>query len=240
MSKVKIGLTRNIKYPNEYVKALSGKYKDWVLNEELAPLQKGQWSKLFSNQKETQEREGVGQKELAIDLEIGTGTGTHFTRLCLEHPNRNFLALEIKYKPLIQTMRRAKKHNLLNMKGIRYNAKAIADLFEKHEIDNIYLHFPDPWLKKRVQKKHRLIQTDFCELLFQIQKPNSFLDFKTDSLEYFESSLIDFKKAGYKLKKVNRDLYSKEIPFNLDQLSQFEQIFIKKRQPIKQALFSTS
>ena len=261
MSQVKIGLTRNIKYPNEYVKALSGKYKDWVLNEELAPLQKGQWFKLFFNQKKaiqekgltssrvgenqnenkaTQEKGGLAQKDVAIDLEIGTGTGTHFTKLCLEHPKRNFLALEIKYKPLIQTIRRARKHHLSNMRGIRYNAKAIADLFEKHEIDNIYLHFPDPWLKKRVQKKHRLIQADFCELLFQIQKPSSFLDFKTDSLEYFESSLIDFQKAGYKLKKVNRDLYSKEIPVNIDQLSQFEQIFVKKRHPIKQALFSTS
>ena len=224
---VKIGLTRNIRYPNEYVKALSGAYKSWVLDEESAPLYKGKWSSLFSNQKQ----------KVFIDLEVGTGTGIHFTKLCLENPSRYFLALEIKYKPLIQTVRRARKNHLKNMRGIRYNAKGIADLFEKNEINNIYLHFPDPWLKKRSQKKHQLIQPEFCKQLYKIQKPSSFLDFKTDSLEYFENSLAHFEKAGYKIKKINTDLYSKERPSHLEKLSQFELIFIKKQQAIKQALF---
>ena len=226
---VKVGLTRNIKYPSEYVKALSGRYKNWILNEESAVLYKGKWLSLFSNQ---------GQEKITnpiIDLEIGTGTGIHFKKLCLQNPDHYFLALEIKYKPLIQTIRRVRNIHLKNMRGIRYNAKAIENLFEENEINNVYLHFPDPWLKKRSQKKHQLVQPDFCNKLYQIQKPHSFLDFKTDSLEYFESSLAHFKKSGYKIEKINKDLYLKEQPPQLEKLSQFELIFVKKQQAVKYA-----
>ena len=235
MSKsVKIGLTKNIRYPNEYIQALSDSYKNWIFNEEEAPSYKGKWLSVFSTQEQKPTK--IKQPNLDLDLEIGTGTGVPFTRLCLEQSNRHFLALEIKYKPLIQTIRRARKNNLKNMRGIRYNAKAIEDLFEKEELNNVYLHFPDPWLKKRRQKKHQLIQPDFCNQLYQIQKPSSFLDFKTDSLDYFESSLEHFKKVGYKIHKLNHNLYEKEKPTLLDNLSQFELIFVKKQHPIKYAL----
>ena len=322
---VKIGLTKNIRQPNKYVKALSGSYKNWVFNEEEALSYKGKWASLFSQQNPltsfqdfTQEQQShfnqthstenqfleisglqtntkntnsnqinsnqTGPKTansklantkpvptktanlkpatskpkklkptnsnktnsnqfnsiqkvltLDLDLEIGPGTGIHFTKLCLQNTNRNFLALEIKYKPLIQTIRRARKHKLENMRGIRYNAKAIGKLFEKEELNNVYLHFPDPWLKKRSQQKHQLIQPDFCKQLYEIQKASAFLDFKTDSLEYFERSIEHFKTAGYQIETINKDLHSNKAPL-LDQLSQFELIFVKKQQPIKYAL----
>ena len=232
LNQTKIGLTKNIKHPNKYVKALSGAYKNWLFNEEEAPSYKGKWLSLFSKQISS----NSSQRNSAIDLEIGIGTGIHFTNLCLENPDRCFIGLELKYKPLIQSIRRARKNHLKNMRGIRYNAKVITNLFEKEEVNNVYLHFPDPWLKKKSQKKHQLIQADFCEQIYQIQKTSSFLEFKTDSLEYFESSLEYFKKAGYKIEKIDKDLYSKKTSDLVNKMSQFELIFFRKQHPIKYAL----
>jgi len=227
---IKIGLTKNIKSPNKYIQALSKDYKDWIFNEEQAPLYKGKWSLVFSQK--------AKQKNLKIDLEIGIGTGIHFSQLCLKNPDRCFIGIELKYKPLIQSIRRARKNKLKNMKGLRYNAKAIEDLFEKEEIDNVYLHFPDPWLKKKSQKKHQLIQADFCKKLYDIQKNSSFLEFKTDSLKYFKASLKYFKQAGYKVETINKDLYLNKNLALTHEMSQFELIFFKKQEPIKYALLT--
>ena len=219
----KISLTKNIKYPNHYVQAL---YKEeWAFDEEEAPSYKGKWRTLFNKNLSN-----------SLHLEIGCGNGKHFSDLCLKQNQDCFLAIEIKYKPLIQTIKRVRKNKSINGRVIRYNARWIDNLFTAGELNNIYIHFPDPWLKKRRSKKHQLIQPDFCQQLYHIQKTNSILEFKTDSADYFEQSLKTFKKAGYTLKKHSRDLYKKEPPL-IENLSQFELIFFKQNIPIHYSLF---
>ena len=218
-----ISLTKNIKHPNHYIQAL---YKDdLAIDEEKALGYKGKWVALFD-------------KNLSgsLHLEIGCGNGKHFSNLCLKQPKDCFLAIELKYKALIQTIRRVRKNNSNNGRVIRYNARWIDNLFEPEELNNIYIHFPDPWLKKRRNKKHQLIQADFCKSLYQIQTANSFIEFKTDSVDYFEQSVQKFKKAGYQLEKYNTNLYQKSSPL-ANNLSQFELIFVKKNIPINYSLF---
>ena len=218
-----ISLTKNIKHPNHYVHAL---YKEeWAVDEEKALNHKGKWRALFDKKLSN-----------SLHLEIGCGNGKHFASLCLKQPKDCFLAIELKYKALIQTIKRVRKNNSYNGRAIRYNARWIENLFEPKELNNVYIHFPDPWLKKRRSKKHQLIQADFCKNLYQIQKTNSFLEFKTDSADYFEQSVQEFKKAGYQLEKYNTDLYKLEKPA-ADNLSQFELIFVKKNISINYSLF---
>ena len=221
-----ISLTKNIKHPNPYIQAL---YKeDWAIDEEKAVTYKGQWRSLFDKNSSN-----------SLHLEIGCGNGKHFSNLCLEKPKDCFLGVELKYKPLIQTIRRVRKNKSNNGRVIRYNARWLENLFESKELNNIYIHFPDPWLKKRRSKKHQLIQPDFCKKLYQIQKANSFLEIKTDSSDYFEQSVQEFKKAGYKLEKYNTHLYQKSMP-PANKLSQFELIFVKKNIPINYSLLVKS
>ena len=218
-----ISLTKNIRYPNHYIQAL---YKEeWAFDEETAISYKGKWRTLFNKNLSN-----------SLHLEIGCGNGKHFSKLCLEAPQDCFLGIELKYKPLIQSIQRVKKNNSKNGRVIRYNARWIDNLFESREINNVYIHFPDPWLKKRRGKKHQLIQADFCKKLYQTQKTNSLLEFKTDSFDYFEQSVKEFQKAGYHLEKYNTDLYKLEKPPN-DTLSQFELIFVKKNISINYSLF---
>ena len=218
-----ISLTKNIKHPNHYIQAL---YKEeWAIDEETAVSHKGKWRVLFDKNLSN-----------SLHLEIGCGNGKNFSNLCLKTSQDCFLAIELKYKPLIQTIKRLRKNKSKNGRVIRYNARWIDNLFESREINNVYIHFPDPWLKKRRSKKHQLIQSDFCKKLYQTQKANSFLEFKTDSKDYFEQSVKEFKKAGYQLKKYNTHLYKQNKPV-LDNLSQFELIFVRKNIPINYAFF---
>ena len=227
-AQTQINLTKNIRFPNHYIQDLYNKYKGWAFDEVSALEFKGQWRQL------------VFQNSTApLHLEIGSGNGKHFARLCLNQPENCFLSIELKYKPLIQTIQRVRKNNSLNGKVIRYNARLIENLFEKQELNNIYIHFPDPWLKKKKQKKHQLIQEDFCKTIYELQRPGSLLEFKTDSEDYFHPSVQYFKNAGYQLSECHFNLHkTKKIEQGfIDHLSQFELLFVQKGLPIKYALF---
>lgn len=227
-AQTQISSTKNIQFPNQYIQALYNEYENWAFDEVSATQFKGKWRKLFSK-----------NHEAALHLEIGPGNGKHFAKSCLNQPEDCFLSIELKYKTLIQTIRRVRKNKSLNGKVIRYNASLVDELFKTKELNNVYIHFPDPWLKKRRSKKHQLIRETFCKKIYDLQRPGSFLEFKTDSEDYFYQSVQLFKKTGYKLHKYSLDFYKgqkKEKGF-MENLSQFELSFVQKKIPIKYALF---
>lgn len=227
-AQIQISLTKDIRFPNHYIQAIYNEYKREVLDEATAPKHKGQWRQFFSQ-----------DDSALLHLEIGPGNGKHFAQLCLKQKKDCFLSIELKYKALIQTARRIKKNNSKNGRVIRYNARLIEQIFEDQELNNIYIHFPDPWMKKKKQKKHQLIQNEFCQSIYKLQKKGSFLDFKTDSEIYFHQSVKRFQTAGYKLERCNLNLHKNQIPEKgfMNSLSQFELLFFQKQIPIQWALF---
>lgn len=219
--------TTDIKNPNHYVSALYNEFKDWSFDECEGIKLKGQWRKKEFKKPENQ----------LLHLEIGPGNGLHFYQLCEKNPKDSFLSVEIKYKPLIQTIKRVRTANLTNARVIRYNAGLIKNLFSTEEINNVFIHFPDPWPKRR-QSKHQLIDEKFAKDLFQIQQPNSLLEFKTDSENYFLKGGKIFLRAGYEVVTSKKNLYAgKTRDQNLFQtLSQFELLFVKQNIPVNYLL----
>ncbi len=212
--------TKTLPDPTYYAQALNGEYSDWALCEERSPMHKGQW------------RQQVFKvnAEKPLDVEIGTGNGYHFAHYAQANPERCFLGLEIKYKPLIQSIRRARANGSENMRILRYNASFLNNLFEPGEVDNLIIHHPDPWPKKRKWKR-RLIQDEFLDMTHELQRPGSVVDFKTDDLPYFEWALERFQRSKYSQVDHTFDLHhSKFMPENF--VTHFEQIFLKKNQPI--------
>lgn len=204
--------------------ALTGEYKEWALTEEEAPKYKGKW------------REAVFHKDIyaPLDLEIGTGNGTHFAHHCKKFPERSLVGLELKYKPLIQSIRRAYLNGSINGRMVRYHANILPDLFAEGEVDDVYIHFPDPWPKKK-HWKNRLIQPEFLNQLYKIMKPGTYLEFKTDSLDYFEWSKPIFEQGPFALAFITHDLHQSEQK-EKNFVTQFESIFLRKGQPIYYAL----
>jgi len=211
------GLTKNVPFPNLYIKMLP-EYKNWIFLEEEAVALKGRWASVFD------------KPHHPVDLEIGCGNGFFFAQQVEAKPERNLLGIELKYKPLVQTVRRVKNKNQGNGRGIRFHAGYIEGLFLAEEIHNIYIYFPDPWPKKR-QQKNRLLNNDFFQKLFFLQKPNCFVDFKTDSLDYYECVLREVKKGPFKLIRQSYDLHKSEWN-NENFMTSFEKIFANKGQPI--------
>jgi tRNA (guanine-N7-)-methyltransferase len=194
--RTRINLTRLLPHPNAYTIALDNEYRDYAFNEERAPLNKGRWrSEVFKF-----------DDSKPMDVEIGTGAGMHFANYANKFPERYIVGLEIKYKPLIQSIRRAQAQGLRNSAICRYHAFDLEFLFEKNEVNNIFIHFPDPWVTPR-KPKNRVVNRRILNSIYEMQRAGSFLEFKTDSREYFLWALEEIKETPYKVEFQCLDLY---------------------------------
>ncbi len=214
----KINLTRTLPKPNAYTLALDNEFKDFAFNEERAPLNKGKWhSSVFHS-----------EVKRPMDLEIGTGSGMHFAFHANSNPQRLVVGLELKYKPLIQSIRRAQVQGLKNSAICRYHAFNIDLLFSDQEINNVYIHFPDPWVTPR-KPKNRVVNRNILNTLYSMQRPGSFLEFKTDSREYFLWSLDEIKETQYKIEFQTLNLYSSDSVYKKNNFqTSFEKIFVNQ------------
>ena len=210
---------RTLPNPTKYVTMLLHDYAEWAFDEERAPLIKGKWRQIFSV-----------PESAPLDLEIGTGNGTFFLHRAGECQDRSLVGIEIKFKPLIQTIRRAINAKFKNARIIRYDASLLTDIFSPGELDDIFIFFPDPWPRKR-DWKHRLIQAEFLEMVYTLQKPGSSIYFKTDSRDYFDWSLEKAKTGPYELSEVTFDLHNSEWASS-NFKTQFENIFLRQGLPI--------
>jgi tRNA (guanine-N7-)-methyltransferase len=217
--RARINITRLLRSPNAYTIALDNEFKDYAFNEERAPLNKGKWrSDVFKC-----------DAEKPVDVEIGTGAGMHFAHHALKNPSRYLVGLELKYKPLIQTIRRAHLGGQRNSAICRFHAFDLEQLFENGEINNVFIHFPDPWTTPR-KPKNRVVNRVILDQIYEMQRPGSFLEFKTDSREYFIWALDEIKESKYKVEFQTLDLY-KDGGVYLEQNYQttFEKIFIRQK-----------
>lgn len=211
-----INITRNLPAQNYYTAALDGEFRDYAFNEERAPLNKGLW------------RQDVFKvaDNIPVDLEIGTGNGTHFQYRAKKHPERCLIGLELKYKPLIQTIRGCLREGQHNARICRYHAMNIDLLFSENEINDVFIHFPDPWVTPR-KPQHRFVNSRVLSILHNQQRPGSFINFKTDSREYFLWSLEQIEKSPYKVVYSTLNLHQSEYAAD-NFVTQFERIFTRQ------------
>ena len=203
----------------------SQEYAGWAYDLEQAPEFRGAW------------REKVFQaaEDSRLDVEIGTGNGFFFAHRALHYPERNIVGLEVKYKPLIQAIRRTLRQGSQNARMVRYNGRFLSDLFAEGEVDNVFIHHPDPWTRVKKHKK-RLLTADFLNQVFSLQKPGSYLEFKTDSRDYFLWAEKNFSQTPYQIEKRTLDLHRSEWA-DLNFQTHFERLFSAKKVEINYALF---
>lgn len=217
---LRVSRTSTIPQPNAYILALQGEYSPWSYDEERAPKFRGNWRK---------DAFGVDESK-PMDLEIGTGNGLHFAHRALNFPDRCVVGLELRYKPLIQSIRRVIREGKQNARIARYNAYLLPEIFVSGEINDVFIFFPDPWEKSR-NHKHRIIQDEFLKRLYEMQRPGTAFYFKTDSRDYFDWSLERFQRSPYKVEAFTHDLHRSEHAQG-NFITQFEQIFIREGKPI--------
>lgn len=221
-AQLRVSSTRTIPKPNYYIQALYNEFGPYCFDEAAAPLNRGRWRQTFN-----------ASAAVPLDLEIGPGNGLHFAQRAYDQPERLLVGIELKYKPLIQSVRRARRLGLENARMMRYNASLIHQVFADEELDQVFIHFPDPW-SKTSQQKHRLLQKEFILRLWQAQKKGALLEVKMDNHDYFRWFLSNIADTPYRQLECTFDLHGNGTATGV--ITQFERLFIQQGQPICRAL----
>lgn len=164
---------------------------------------KGKWEEEFGNNN-------------PIHLELGCGRGKFLMEKCETYADINHIAVDLKDEVLVYTLRSVKnsEKELNNARIVALNITFIADLFEKDEIEKIYINFCNPWPKDR-HNKRRLTHTRFLSEYKKFLKKGSEVWFKTDDKGLFEDSLEYFKESGFSLDFVTYDLHKSDFKDNV-------------------------
>ena len=123
-----------------------------------------------------------------ITLELACGKGDYTVALAAKNPDRNFIGIDMKGPRLWSGCVAAQKRGLTNVAFLRIEILDLAHYFAEGEIDEIWITFPDPFLKNGSTNK-RLTATRYLEAYKQVTKAGATIHLKTDSTPLFEFSL---------------------------------------------------
>jgi len=122
-------------------------------------------------------------------LEIGFGDGGALFEMALQHPEQDFIGIEV-HRPGVGSL--LLKLEQADIKNVRVfcadGVEVIARCIEAGALDRVHLFFPDPWHKKRHHKR-RILSTKFIELVAQKLTPGGVFHFATDWQEYAEQAM---------------------------------------------------
>jgi tRNA (guanine-N7-)-methyltransferase len=129
-------------------------------------------------------------------LEIGFGMGETTARIAAEHPENDYLGVEVHIPGVGALLKRIDELALTNIRVIRHDAVEVVNaMLAPASLAGIHLFFPDPWPKKRHHKR-RLLQPAFAELLASRLAPGGYLHAATDWQEYAEHMLATLSQVA--------------------------------------------
>jgi tRNA (guanine-N7-)-methyltransferase len=122
-------------------------------------------------------------------LEIGFGMGETTSAIALAHPENNYLGVEVHSPGVGSLLKQIDLAGLSNLRLIQHDAaEVVRDMIPLNSLDGVHVFFPDPWPKKRHQKR-RLIQSPFVTLIASRLKPGGYFHLATDWQEYAQQML---------------------------------------------------
>jgi tRNA (guanine-N7-)-methyltransferase len=122
-------------------------------------------------------------------LEIGFGMGETTATIAAAHPQIDYLGLEVHTPGVGSLLKQIAANELANVRIIQHDAvEVVRDMIAPATLAGIHVFFPDPWPKKRHQKR-RLLQCPFVALLAQRLAPDGYFHCATDWEEYAQQML---------------------------------------------------
>ena len=117
-------------------------------------------------------------------IEIGFGMGASLVQMAQTHTDRDYLGIEVHRPGVGSTLHNMHELALTNLKVINHDAvEVFKHNIPENSIDGVYLFFPDPWHKKK-HNKRRILKPDFVHLIHMALKENGFFHMATDWEDY--------------------------------------------------------
>ncbi len=186
---------------------------------------KGQWNQQFFRLKQP------------LVLEVGCGKGEYTIGMAEKYPEKNFIGIDIKGARIWKGAKYGVEQKIINAGFLRTRIEFIDSFFAENEVDEIWITFPDPQLKKRRIKK-RLTGPVFLNKYQKFLKNNGIVHLKTDNTVLYEYTLALLKHNELEIIKNTNDLYLAD--FYKEELliqTHYEKLFSEQGNNIKYLKF---
>ena len=186
---------------------------------------KGHWQKTFF------------KNNHPLVIEVGCGKGEYTVGLAQKYPNKNFVGIDIKGARMWRGARTSSDEKIINVAFLRLKIDLLMFCFSEHEVDEIWITFPDPLPRKKEIRK-RLTSPRFLEIYRNILKPGGTLHIKTDNLNFYTYSLDLVKTGGFKIIFHTDNLYKSGFIGDANEIqTYYEKKFLEENIPIKYIQF---
>lgn len=190
------------------------------------PAHKNGWHALYA------------RPEQLFQVELGCGKGGFISQLAPQHPEINYLGVDMTDKVLILAKRKVEAayaaKGLIpdNVRLCTFDIERMAGILgEKDVIDRLYINFCNPWSKNSGSKKHRLTHGRQLMLYRDYLRDGGEVWFKTDDEALYNDTLRYLPLCGYAITWQTRDLHAEEPAWNLR--TEHEGMFTEQEIPIK-------
>lgn len=119
-------------------------------------------------------------------VEIGFGMGETTARIAAQHPEQDYLAIEVHTPGVGSLLKQIDEGGLANVRIVQHDAVDVLErMIPPASLAGIHLFFPDPWPKARHHKR-RLVQPPFARLAAERLAAGGYLHCATDWENYAE------------------------------------------------------
>ena len=129
-------------------------------------------------------------------MEIGYGMGEATWQIAKANPNTNYLGVEVHMPGVGKLMAKLNEFELTNVKLIERDVFEVFHyMIAEGALDGVHLYFPDPWPKKR-HNKRRIVNQRFISEVAKKLKPGGYLHIATDWVPYAEWITEQFNETS--------------------------------------------
>jgi tRNA (guanine-N7-)-methyltransferase len=122
-------------------------------------------------------------------VEIGFGMGASLLEMAQSHLELNFIGIEVHRAGVGSLAAELQEKGITNVRLVMEDAVEVFKTgFSPSSLFGVQIFFPDPWHKKR-HNKRRLIQPEFIKVILPSLQPNGFIHAATDWEDYAEHML---------------------------------------------------
>lgn len=184
---------------------------------------KGKWNTYFKN-------------DNPIVLELACGKGDYAIGLAKLYPEKNFIGIDIKGNRMWRGCKTVEEEGIKNVAFLRTYIDFIEEYFEKDEVAEMWITFPDPQPKK---DRKRLTSPMFLDRYRKILKPNGCIKLKCDSDLLYEYTQEVIEEQKLTINENIKDVYAlNEVPSFLEIKTYYEKKWLKEGRIIKYLSFN--
>ena len=168
----------------------------------------------------------------SIETEVRLGRGLFRGDRARLHPEINYIGIERYTSVLLRAVQKMQEDELPNVHFLCIDAATLPDIFDRNEVDRIYLNFSDPWPKDR-HARRRLTSSEFLARYDLFLAPDGRIEFKTDNQDLFTFSLEEIESSDkWHLDASTRDLHHDAAMNEGNIMTEYEEKFSAAGNPI--------